>query len=374
MADWWHARETGSDAVMIALRRDDVTDLNARARAHMHHAGRLGPDTLAVADRHFAVGDQIVCLRNHPGLGVTNGTHGTITAIGMAEGTVVLADRAGREYELTADYLGSTTQRGGPVLDHGYALTGHKAQGLTVDQAFVLGSDQLYREWGYVAMSRGRTANRLYLVNAHDDDRDLAVAHADERRAPPLDAATKALARTAAQTSATDAALAARVSTSATPALEARIEQLSRSDAADQRRARRDKALTDRAARQTDYPTAATSPREITTEQTSERALIVEELAHRQARARAARAADPPPYLVQALGPLPDTLVAHRRWHAQADQIEQLRRTTGFDDPDRALPDRADPKHRAEVDRLRRDLATSSQELDAPEQARGIER
>lgn len=369
--DWWQARESGADAVMIALRRDDVGNLNARARAHMHDAGRLGTDALTIADRHFAVGDQAVCLRNHPGLGVTNGTHGTITAIDAAHSSITLTDRAGREYELTADYLGSTTQRGGPVLDHGYAITGHKAQGLTVDQAFVLGSDQLYREWGYVAMSRGRAANRLYLVNAHDDDRDLAVAHADERKPPPLDAATKALSRSAAQTSATDATLAARVSASSTPALEARVQQLDRGDAADQRRARRDKALADRERRQTGRPAPATSPTTIS-EPSSERALITEELAHRQARARAARAAEPPQYLTQALGPAPETIVDQRRWHARADDVDRLRRATGFDDPTRALPDSVALEHRAELERLRRELG--AEYIEPPAHARGIER
>ena len=31
-------------------------------------------------------------------------------------------------------------------------LTAHRAQGATVDRAFVLGSDELYREWGYTAL------------------------------------------------------------------------------------------------------------------------------------------------------------------------------------------------------------------------------
>ena len=337
VSDWWNARETGADAVMIALRRDDVADLNARARAHMHHADRLGPDTLTVADRSFAVGDQAVCLRNHQGLGVTNGTHGTITHIDATAGTLSLVDRGGREYRLTADYLTSTTQRGGPVLDHGYALTGHKAQGLTVDRAFVLGSDQLYREWGYVAMSRGRAGNRLYLVNAYDDDRDASVAHAEERRPPPLDAATRALQRSAAQTSATDAALAARLTTSSTLTLEAQLHDMGRLDAAAQRRARRDTALGARDARLTGRPPAAV-PSEASPDRSAERALIADELARRRGRHLAAQAVAPPSYLTEILGTVPESPVALRRWRAHAERIEDVRRRTGFTDRSAPCP------------------------------------
>jgi len=373
VADWWQARDTGADAVMIALRRDDVADLNARARARMHHAGRLGPDVLTVAGRSFAVGDEAVCLRNHPGLGVTNGTHGTVTQIDAHSGALRLVDRAGREYELTADYLASSTQRGGPVLDHGYALTGHKAQGLTVDQAFVLGSDQLYREWGYVAMSRGRAGNRLYLVNAHDNDRDLAVAHAYERRPAPLDAATRSLSRSAAQTSAGDATLAAKLSSASTAALERRIEELRRDDATAQRRARRDKALADRAARLSDQP--ATAPRATAAEDHAvEHALVADELSRRRQRAGTARTSDPPRYLVEALGPVPDSLVAQRRWRADAERIERLRRDTRFTDTEHALPDRVDAQHRADLDQLRQDIATSPGPIDARDATRDIER
>lgn len=300
--------------------------------------------------KHFAAGDQAVCLRNHPGLGVTNGTHGTIIAIDNE--AVVLIDRAGREYTLTADYLASTTQRGGPVLDHGSALTGHKAQGLTADQAFVLGSDQLYREWGYVAMSRGRDANRLYLVNAHDD-RDLAVAHADERKLPPLDAVTHALARSAAQTSAIDAALAASIAVQSTPALEARLADAERADAAAQRRARHDRALADRDARRGRSAVAAgpTAPAP-----SAERELIADELARRRSRDASARAADPPRYLLDALGPMPESLVAQRTWRAKEQRIENLRRATGFDDVERALPHRDAGEHSRELEELRRQL------------------
>lgn len=355
VADWWAASQSGADAVMIALRRDDVADLNARARAHMRHHDRLGPDALAVGDRRFAVGDQAVCLRNHPALGITNGTHGTITHIDRGTGGLVLTDRAGRDHTLSADYLASTTRRGGPVLDHGYALTGHKAQGLTVDRAFVLGSDQLYREWGYVAMSRGRHANRLYLVNAHDNDADLAVAHADERKPPPLDAAARALARTAGQTSATDAAAAARLTIASMPQLRQRLNDLDRELAAARRRARRDQALAARAQRRGLEPPSG-APGGAAPD--VERALVADELARRRARDSTAHAAVPPSHLLTALGPLPDAPVDRRRWHERARLIQQLREASGFSDPDRPLPPRAalDPPLRQHLDRLQQDI------------------
>ena len=367
VVDWWQAQESGADAVMIALRRDDVSELNARARAHMRHYDRLGPDALTIAGKSFAVGDQVVCLRNHPGLGVTNGTHGTITQIHPYDGSLLMADRAGREYTLTAAYLASSTQRGGPVLDHGYALTGHKAQGLTVDETFVLGSDQLYREWGYVAMSRGRHANRLYILNAHDD-RDLAVAHADQRKPPPLDAVTRALARSASQTSATDATLAAQIADQSTPALTERLASLTRAEATSQRRERRERALTAREARREEPPRRAHSSPSITP--LAEQGLIADELARRRGLEIAAREVDPPRYLLDVLGPVPERPLEHREWRARARRVEELRHLSGFDDPQQPLPDQVAPEQRAELDALRAELGGPRE----AERARGLER
>ena len=42
--------------------------------------------------------------------------------------------------------------------------TCHKAQGATVEVALVYGTSALTREAGYVALSRGRTANHLYIA------------------------------------------------------------------------------------------------------------------------------------------------------------------------------------------------------------------
>jgi hypothetical protein len=149
---WWASYQTGEHAMMYALRRTDVDDLNTRARARMAAAGLLGAEHLIVADREFARGDQVMCLRNDRRLGVANGTVGTVAFV--TGGDLALADGT----RLPSTYLS------GGHLTHAFASTVHKAQGATVDRAFLLGSDQLYREAGYVGLSRARLSSELFVV------------------------------------------------------------------------------------------------------------------------------------------------------------------------------------------------------------------
>ena len=151
---WWQSVQSGEEAMMYALRRADVDDLNARARARRDAAGQLGPERLVVAGREFATGDKIMCLRNDRRLGVRNGSVATIASVDPDLGAVTLSEGA----VLPPAYLGAGH------LTHAYASTVHKAQGATVDRAFLLGSDQLYREAGYVGLSRARLSNQLFVV------------------------------------------------------------------------------------------------------------------------------------------------------------------------------------------------------------------
>ena len=156
---WW--RDVQSDplqeAVMVALRRRDVSDLNERARAHMRAAGALGCNEIVAADRAFAIGDHIVTATNDRILAVANGERGRVSAVDGATRSVRV--RLGnREIELPARYLDAGS------LDHGYAMTAHRLQGATVDRAHVLGSDDLYREWGYTALSRHRETAHFYVT------------------------------------------------------------------------------------------------------------------------------------------------------------------------------------------------------------------
>ncbi len=170
LADWWaHARNDSAGNVMIALRRRDVRDLNALGRQMMDAAGLLGAERVTYRGREFAVGDRIVCRRNDDLIGVRNGTRGTVADIDTADGRVTVATDDGHRIRLAPYYL----ERG--LLQHAYALTGHSAQGATVDRAFVLAGEGDLREWGYVAASRARLRTAIYSVT------EAAFAKALER-------------------------------------------------------------------------------------------------------------------------------------------------------------------------------------------------
>ncbi len=160
---------------MVAARWSDVDDLNARARQHLEAAGMVSGPTLEIDDRPYQAGDRVMTLRNHRRLGVRNGTLATVTDVDPDERTITIRTDRGTSHALPAAYLDAGHLR------HAYATTIHKAQGLTVDQALVLGYDTLYQEAGYVALSRGRAENRLYLVASSDEPEQHAPAPATRR-------------------------------------------------------------------------------------------------------------------------------------------------------------------------------------------------
>jgi len=163
VADWWSHRIAGETVAMTAYRRDDVDDLNGRARAYLVRAGDLSGPELVLDDRPYQAGDQIVCLRNNRRLGVHNGTRATVETVDPHRTTITIAVDD-RQVELPKQYLDDGH------IAHGYANTIHNAQGATVDRGLVLGTDELFRERGYVALSRGRTSNHLYLVGTSRTD------------------------------------------------------------------------------------------------------------------------------------------------------------------------------------------------------------
>jgi hypothetical protein len=157
IAGWDAARRENPEArqIMLAYRRVDVRDLNERARAVRRAAGELGEDYRVRTERggrDFAAGDRVYFLRNERGLGVRNGTLGTVVDIagpapGQGDRLTVRLD-GGRVVGFDVKDYGH--------IDHGYAATVHKSQGVTVDRTHVLATSHMDRHAAYVGLSRHR--------------------------------------------------------------------------------------------------------------------------------------------------------------------------------------------------------------------------
>lgn len=172
--DWWQVKieQPTISALMLAGTRSDLYLLNQAARLKMCKSGQLGisceVETIinnVRTSREFAVGDQILFCKNQRKLGIINGDVGTLKQIqinqdGCWQFQVERQDGQTVEFSLTED---ESIQSAYTAIDHAYAISVHKAQGMTVDHAFVLSSEMMMdREWSYVAASRAREQTHFY--------------------------------------------------------------------------------------------------------------------------------------------------------------------------------------------------------------------
>ncbi len=144
MAAWGEGQ-----TLILAHTNDDVRDLNLLVRGQRQRAGALGAEVSFATERgerQFAAGDRLVFVKNDRELGVKNGTLATIE---QAENERLIVRIDGGE-RIRID------QETYAHIDHGDAVTLHKAQGATVDRAFVLASGGMDRHLIYVGMTRHR--------------------------------------------------------------------------------------------------------------------------------------------------------------------------------------------------------------------------
>ena len=154
---WDRDRQASPDRSRIILTHtnDEVRALNEAARERMRAAGDLGDEvrlTVERGARSFASGDRVMFLQNERGLGVKNGTLGTIEQVSAQSMTVQTDDGRSVRFDLK-DYN---------RIDHGYAATIHKAQGMTVDRTHVLATPGMDAHGSYVALSRHRDGMDLH--------------------------------------------------------------------------------------------------------------------------------------------------------------------------------------------------------------------
>jgi RNA helicase len=94
---------------------------------------------------------------------VKNGDRWTVKTVNANGSLTVVHEQLGKTIALPADYVAKTVQLG-------YATTVHGAQGITTGTCHVVLTGDEDRNLLYVALSRGRFANHLYLNVASDGD------------------------------------------------------------------------------------------------------------------------------------------------------------------------------------------------------------
>ncbi|HLH13508.1 MAG TPA: MobF family relaxase [Solirubrobacteraceae bacterium] len=162
IADWSRTRDRAKpgEDLMLAATHADTLALNRLARELLHTTGSLGRERLvdtATGPLALAEGDRLLVTRNSKRLGVMNGDLATVRALTMRHSELEITAQLDTGRTLTwrlSDH---------PHLAHGYALTAHKAQGISVERTYVLAHESMSaREWTYVAGSRAREAVHLY--------------------------------------------------------------------------------------------------------------------------------------------------------------------------------------------------------------------
>lgn len=158
LVDRWDAQrlaDPDQTRIILTHTNAEVRDLNLAARDRLRDAGALGDDVRISAERgarEFASGDRIMFLKNERSLGVKNGTLGEIEKVSPDRMAVRLDDGRSVAFDLK-DYA---------HVDHGYAATIHKSQGVTVERTHVLATPGMDRHSAYVALSRHRDGVQLH--------------------------------------------------------------------------------------------------------------------------------------------------------------------------------------------------------------------
>ena len=201
LVDGWDRQrqaEPERSRIILTHTNAEVRSLNEEARERLRASGDLGQDVGVQAERgerQFASGDRIMFLRNERSMGVKNGTLGTVEQV-SADRMGVRLD-GGRQVAFDVkDYA---------AVDHGYAATIHKSQGVTVDRVDVLATPGMDRHAAYVALSRHRDGVQLHYgrddfasdaklaaVLSRDRAKDMAADYAAEPAEP--DEAVRAFA------------------------------------------------------------------------------------------------------------------------------------------------------------------------------------
>lgn len=183
---WREDTTAGKQSIMIASTNETVGKLNDLAQAHAMERGHVHPEHGSVRLHNEArahVGDVIVTRQNARRLTVNSGQdfvkNGDLwRVVGLEDGMLTVQHlEHGGKVTLPGSYVAAS-------VELGYASTIHRAQGATVDTAHALVDSSTDRAGAYVALTRGRESNTLYVSLGDGQKRDEVleqIASAYER-------------------------------------------------------------------------------------------------------------------------------------------------------------------------------------------------
>jgi hypothetical protein len=166
---WKADTDAGLASIMVAADTATVAELNRRARRDRVAVGQVAAEGLHVAAGQSAgIGNQVVTRQNDRTLAnghgwVKNGDRWTVTRTWDDGRMTVRRAHGTSELTIPASYVAEH-------VELAYASTAHRTQGRTTDTAHALISPTTSREVLYVAATRGRASNRLYVDVAYDPD------------------------------------------------------------------------------------------------------------------------------------------------------------------------------------------------------------
>ncbi len=210
---WSADRAAGLDSIMLAPTRDLATQLNVRARTDRLTRLITGDDQTAPRTRRpsrevglvdgsaASAGDLVITRRNDRRLKSTatdfvkNGDRWTVTRARRDGSLDVVHTRTGRHLTLPAEYVREHVQLG-------YATTVHGGQGVTCDSSHTVSTGAESRQQLYVAVTRGRDANHVYLLTAGDGDEHSVITPAATHPLTAVNVLEQILGRDQAQMSA----------------------------------------------------------------------------------------------------------------------------------------------------------------------------
>jgi ATP-dependent exoDNAse (exonuclease V) alpha subunit len=167
----WHSEKQNDlkTSIILAGTKAEVSKLNRYCQAMRINNHELKEKTVAVQNGKIFENDRVLFTKNNRIYKVNNGDLGTVTEVSSLNREIKVKLDSGKDVIIPLTKY--------EEVQLGYAVTTHKAQGVTIDKAYILaGGIMQDRELSYVQMSRSRVETKIFIDKGEEGQtvKDLA--------------------------------------------------------------------------------------------------------------------------------------------------------------------------------------------------------